>query len=223
MSYAYHQLSMEPGFPLEPVYRPDPRYSTYFTGNMNSNAHYDCPSPVDSHTSRRRRVVSAPVGGGYGLEQGQHWRKASHRRTASDPPVAKPNRFVRPDIIDRLDNSGFMHFHHEGPYDAVKPERNMNSESSPIAAVQNSNEKALEATAPEKIVDSINNHMPLDGTAFYPPGTTDRFGHTYDYEEGPNMMNDYGTNTGNFARCPGQVSQHLSCIVVWNSANVLFV
>lgn len=188
MSYAYlqQQPPMEPAFPLEPAYRPDPRFAEY-------------------STSRRRRVVSAPYGSCGQAQQTQGVRKAAHRRTASDPPVVKSQQFVRPDVIDRLDNSGFMHFHHEGPYDAVKPERNVDSESSPIAAVQDTNSKALEATAPEKIVDSINNHRPLDGTAFYPPGTTDAFGYTYDYEEGPNMMNDYGTNSGNFARCPGQV------------------
>lgn len=198
MSYTYleQQPFMEPGFPLEPAYRPDPRYTQYSTG-------------------RRRRVVSAPYGSCGMAQQTQGVRKAAHRRTASDPPVVKSQQFVRPDIIDRLDNSGFMHFHHEGPYDAVKPERNVDSESSPIAAVQDTNSKALEATAPEKIVDSINNHRPLDGTAFYPPGTTDAFGHTYDYEEGPNMMNDYGTNTGNFARCPGQVSRTLLPSVHW--------
>lgn len=215
MSFAYPsdlpylQPAMESGFPLEPVYTRDHRFSKHFTGNMNDNAYYECSSPVDSHMGRRRRVVSAPVGS-YNLEQSQYWRKASHRRTASDPPVTKNSNFVRPDVIDRLDNSGLLHFHHEGPYDAVKPERNLITESSPIAAVQSTNSKALEATAPEKIVDSINNHMPLDGTAFYPPGTTDDFGHTYDYEEGPNMMNDYGTNSGNFARCPGQVGRHPS-------------
>lgn len=113
---------------------------------------------------------------------------------------------MNPDIIDELDNAALYSYHHEGPYDAVYPERNRISKHSPVEAVRDSNEAALRATPRHKIADSLSSHRPLDGTAFYPPGVTDREGHTYDYEEGSNFMNEYG----NFMRLPGKVSPSLS-------------
>jgi hypothetical protein len=109
---------------------------------------------------------------------------------------------VQPDIIDRLDNIDGFHYHHEGPFDPVCRERNTSAKKSPIDALRTSNEEALRATPRDKILDSILGHRPLDGVAFYPPGTTDRFGQTYDYEEGYNMMTE---DRGNFKRWPGVV------------------
>ena len=109
---------------------------------------------------------------------------------------------VNPDVIDRLDSASFYQYHHEGPYDAVYAERNYHTKQSPVEAVKNSTAEALKATPKDKIRDCIDSHRPLDGVAFYPPGHTDMEGRTYEYEEGTNMMNDYG----NFMRCPGQVS-----------------
>jgi hypothetical protein len=108
---------------------------------------------------------------------------------------------VNPDIIDELDDVTSYSYHHEGPYDAVCPERNRVSHNSPLEAVRESNEEALRATPRDKIIDSLHSHRPLDGTAFFPPGTTDRDGQTYEYEEGSNMMNEYGL----FMRLPGHV------------------
>lgn len=107
---------------------------------------------------------------------------------------------VQPDIIDRLDNVSNFSYHHEGPYDATRPERNRFSQSSPLEAVKESNAEALRATPHHKIADALNSHRPLDGVAFYPPGTMDRNGQEYSYEEGSNMMNDF---SGNFMRLPG--------------------
>jgi hypothetical protein len=115
---------------------------------------------------------------------------------------SRDSQLVNPDIIDRLDSASFFQYHHEGPYDAVYPERNLDSKVSPIEAVKRTNEEALKATPSDKIKDCLNSHRPLDGVAYYPPGSTDREGQTYEYEEGINMMNDYG----NFTRCPGMVS-----------------
>ncbi|KAE8322800.1 hypothetical protein BDV39DRAFT_183385 [Aspergillus sergii] len=128
----------------------------------------------------------------------------NHARRHSRGPrrtmrYSRDSQLVNPDVIDRLDSASFFQYHHEGPYDAVYPERNFDSKLSPIEAVKRTNEEALKATPEDKIKDSINSHRPLDGVAFYPPGTTDREGQTYNYEEGTNMMNDYG----NFMRCPG--------------------
>ncbi|KAL1967197.1 hypothetical protein VTN77DRAFT_3488 [Rasamsonia byssochlamydoides] len=107
---------------------------------------------------------------------------------------------VNPDIIDQLDNVSAVQYHHEGPYDAVYPERNRCSLQSPIDALKESNEETLRATPMYKIMDSIRHGRPLDGVAFYPPGTTDPEGHTYQYTEGDNMMTEI---EGNFIRSPG--------------------
>ncbi|KAL1879547.1 hypothetical protein Plec18167_004004 [Paecilomyces lecythidis] len=106
---------------------------------------------------------------------------------------------VRPDVIDRLDDVADIQYHHEGPYDAVYPERNRYSKRSPVEAVRDSNAMALQATHPDMIKDSIQRHRPLDGVAFFPPGHSDRDGHVYEYEEGSNMV---GEEYGNFMRMP---------------------
>lgn len=96
-----------------------------------------------------------------------------------------------------------MYYHHEGPYDAVYPERNICRDSSPLEAVKDSNEEALRATPLHKIIDSVTHHRPLDGVAFYPPGMTDPEGQTYNYAESSNVMS---VTEGNFQRTPGMVS-----------------
>ena len=75
---------------------------------------------------------------------------------------------VIPDTIDELDDVTAYSYHHEGPYDAVCPERNRVSQHSPLEAVRESNEEALRATPRDKIVDCLNSHRPLDGTACLP-------------------------------------------------------
>lgn len=106
------------------------------------------------------------------------------------------SQIVSPDIIDRLDSAALFSYHHEGPYDAVYPERNRITRESPIEALRESNAEALRATPHHKIADSVNRQRPLDGVAYFPPGHTDPEGQTYDYEEGYNLMND----AGNFTR-----------------------
>ncbi|KAJ5802130.1 uncharacterized protein N7503_004580 [Penicillium pulvis] len=113
---------------------------------------------------------------------------------------SRNSTLVNPDIIDELDDITVYSYHHEGPYDAARPERNRVTQLSPLEAVKESNEEALRATPRDKIIDSIQGHRPLDGTAFFPPGTTDPNGQSYEYEEGSNMMNEYG----NFLRLPGK-------------------
>lgn len=124
---------------------------------------------------------------------------------------------VNPDIIDELDDITVYSYHHEGPYDAARPERNRVTQLSPLEAVKESNEEALRATPRDKIIDSIQCHRPLDGTAFFPPGTTDPNGQSYEYEEGSNMMNEYG----NFLRLPGKVSFFFSLSAKTQSLTVL--
>ncbi|PYH72271.1 uncharacterized protein BO88DRAFT_383001 [Aspergillus vadensis CBS 113365] len=131
---------------------------------------------------------------------------SSRRRRHGSPSNPQPARYsrnsmlVNPDVIDRLDSASLCQYHHEGPYDAVYAERNYHTKQSPVEAVKDSTAETLKATPKDKIRDCIDSHRPLDGVAYYPPGHTDMEGRTYEYEEGPNMMNDYG----NFMRCPGQ-------------------
>lgn len=134
------------------------------------------------------------------LKQEQYQKKKS-QRSHRHHQSSRKNR-VKPDIIDQLDDVSTLKYHHEGPYDAIYPERNRISHRSPLEAVKDSNEETLRATPHYKIMDSIQRHRPLDGVAFYPPGTTDEEGHTYDYTEGDNMMTEVH---GNFPRAPGTV------------------
>jgi len=78
--------------------------------------------------------------------------------------------------------------------------RNTSWQTSPVAALSETNAEALRATPAENIRDAVERHRPLDGTAIVPPGSQDRFGRTYDYEEGDNLMI---TNGGNYKRWPG--------------------
>ncbi|GFF38642.1 hypothetical protein IFM51744_03964 [Aspergillus udagawae] len=152
--------------------------SIYWSGELEHQ-------PVEP---RRRRNTYHPT---YAQQSTQGSRHRTRYRRGS--------LLVTPDVIDRLDNAGVFHYHHESPYDAVYAERNHDAKTSPIAALEGSTNEALKATPEDKLADCLNSHRPLDGVAFYPPGTTDREGRTYEYEEGTNMMNDYG----NFVRFPG--------------------
>lgn len=110
---------------------------------------------------------------------------------------------VRPDTIDSLDASGMGAYHHEGPYDATLFARNNSWKSSPVAAVVESNNEALKATPNEKVIDSVRGHRPLDGVAAFPPGTQDRNGHVYKYNEGDNMMIEENAGGGPYKRWSG--------------------
>ncbi|KAL4894955.1 hypothetical protein BDV59DRAFT_174191 [Aspergillus ambiguus] len=158
--------------------------SVYFTGYLE---HY----PVES---RRRKEYPT-----YYYPHYQHNPPRRHRTTRQPARYHRNSQLVNPDVIDRLDDAADFHYHHEGPYDAVYAEKNHISKLSPVEAVRESNAEALKATPSDKIRDCLDSHRPLDGVAYYPPGTTDREGQTYVYEEGPNMMNEFG----NFMRCPG--------------------
>lgn len=105
------------------------------------------------------------------------------------------------DLIDSFDNAAPSSYHHEGPYDAVSRARNRNPASSPLRALANqtagpSNSSRKENKSNE---DSLNSHRPLPSQPLYPPGTVDREGRVYDFEEGANHMFDT-------MRLPGYVS-----------------
>lgn len=206
------------------AYSPTPRRSSSSSNSnssySNSTSHFSSnnpyahikptspsPSPTPSSTSYRR-PVSLTLSESWNPDTFHQRERERKRSSTTSIPRRRSHRYprssqlVNPDIIDQLDDVTNYSYHHEGPYDAVCPERNRVSQRSPLEAVRESNEEALRATPRDKIIDCLNSHRPLDGVAFFPPGETDRYGQTYSYEEGSNMMNDYG----NFMRTPGQVS-----------------
>lgn len=197
------------------------RRSSYSTlGSNNPYARYMSPAP--SGYSHSKRSLSETFPSVPTVPMDSLWRSGSpeyqpvyprHQRESSAPRrrrsqqrYSRNSHLVNPDIIDELDDVTSYSYHHEGPYDAVCPERNRVSHHSPLEAVRESNEEALRATPRDKIVDCLHSHRPLDGTAYFPPGTTDRDGQTYEYEEGSNMMDEYGL----FMRLPGQVCRTFS-------------
>ncbi|KAJ5626129.1 hypothetical protein N7510_002438 [Penicillium lagena] len=187
--------------PHHPFNNPDRRLSYSSFGSNNPYARYMSPSPSRHRRFRSDSVPSILYSGTpehHPVDSRRHRDCSTPRRRAS-ARQPRYSRLVQPDIIDELDNVSLYSYHHEGPYDAVYPERNRDIAYSPLEAVKESNAEALKATPRDKVVDCINSHRPLDGTAFYPPGTTDRNGQTYEYEEGANMMNDLS----NFFRIPG--------------------
>ena len=80
-------------------------------------------------------------------------------------PHLKKKHLPGADLIDRLDVGPGESYHHEGPYDATLIARNTSWETSPLAAVRDSTEEALKATPRESVIDAVEGHRPLDGTA----------------------------------------------------------
>lgn len=119
---------------------------------------------------------------------------------ANRAPHLRKKHHVGSDAIDILDTIGGG-YHHQGPFDATLLARNTAHQSSPIAAVRDTNSEALKATPREMVNDSIRAHRPLDGVAMVPPGELDRNGQIYQYEE-TNLMVEDG---GDYKRWPGVV------------------
>lgn len=127
--------------------------------------------------------------------------KKAHRS-----PHLNKRHLPGPDTVDRLDPAiGGRSYHHEGPYDAALLARNTSYKSSPVAALEETNSEALKATPKENIQDSVERHKPLDGVAQIPAGMQDRFGRTYDYEEGADLMHEDGPDGPGYKRWAGKV------------------
>jgi hypothetical protein len=123
-------------------------------------------------------------------------------KIANRAPHLRKKHHVGADSIDRLDDLASP-YHHEGPYDATLLARNTSSTHSPVEAVRATNEEVLKATPRDMVKDSVEKHRPLDGVAIVPPGMVDRYGHSYNYQEGPNMMVDANPEGGAYKRWPG--------------------
>jgi len=77
---------------------------------------------------------------------------------------------------------------------------NTNKMYSPVEAVKDTNLEALKATPVEFLKDSLDKHVPLQGTAVVPPGMKDFGGRTMDYEEGADLMRERDAPGGAYKR-----------------------
>ncbi|KOS21576.1 hypothetical protein ESCO_005080 [Escovopsis weberi] len=123
-----------------------------------------------------------------------------------DIPRRRPRGLSDVDTIDSLDTVGGT-YHHSGPFDAASMSRNPHWESSPLAAVHDSNMEALRATPAEYIVDALEHGAPLQGTAIIPPGSRDWKGKKVAYAEGDDLMRDPDAPGGPYRRYD-EVSYH---------------
>jgi hypothetical protein len=116
------------------------------------------------------------------------------------------------DTIDVLDKSMIGGaYHHEGPYDATLLARNTNYKNSPVEAVRGTNAEAIRATPRENIKDSLDKHVPLQGTGVIPPGMAGLDGREMEYEEGADLMREPDAPGGAYKRWEGVVSSFMTC------------
>ncbi|KAF4459342.1 hypothetical protein FALBO_13911 [Fusarium albosuccineum] len=123
-------------------------------------------------------------------------------RAADRAPHLRRKQMPMTDTIDALDTIGGT-YHHGGPYDATLASRNRNKLYSPVAAVQNSNREAIRATPREYLEDSLQRHVPLQGTAIIPSGDQDFKGNTIEYAEGADLMREPDAVGGAYKRWEG--------------------
>jgi hypothetical protein len=125
-----------------------------------------------------------------------------HRVADRAPHIRSPRKIPETDLIDSLDTVGGT-YHHGGPYDATLASRNRNKKYSPLEAVHDSNMEAIKATPREYIQDSLEKHVPLQGTAVIPPGARDLSGKVMQYEEGADLNREPDAKGGPYKRWAG--------------------
>ena len=222
------------GYPSPPQ-STSPRKDRFSTSTHNRETFSDFDgsySPTPTHRSMDQASTQIPTstGGQHSTTTDGHRRRGSslsqrfpgdqtHRpldmirqdaKIANRHPHLRKKHIIGSDTIDRMDTVGG--FHHDGPYDATLLARNLSSVNSPVEAVSTTNEEALRATPQEMIKDSVEKHRPLDGVAMVPSGREDRYGNTYNYREGTDMMIENSPEGGAYKRWPGVVC-HPICIV----------
>ncbi|KAJ5613714.1 hypothetical protein N7528_007368 [Penicillium herquei] len=159
--------------------------------------------PSHSHANDHVPILSSSDCDKSSVKPAEKSKAKRSQRRATTQSAFPARRLHGADIIDGLDHTSPYIFHHEGPFDAASNARNRDLRYSPLEAVKRSNEEALRATPPHKVIDSLNSRRPLDGVAYYPPGSTDRIGQSYDYEEGANMIDEHGI----YGRYPGKFTE----------------
>jgi len=147
--------------------------------------------PVPDPTRRRSYSASSVP---RPLDQIKRENKSAHRSHH-----LKKSSIPKADVIDRLGNVwGDNAFHHEGPFDATLASRQVPGYS-PIEAVRESTMAALKATPKANIIDSLEHHYPLQGTAIVPPGTKINENEEMPWYE----QYDIETRDGDYKRWPG--------------------
>jgi len=122
-------------------------------------------------------------------------------KAANRAPHLRKKHIPGADTIDALDRSTFGGpYHHEGPYDATLLARNTDYQNSPVEAVRSTNAEAIRATPRENIKDSLDRHVPLQGTAVIPPGMAGLDGRPMQYEEGADLMREPDAPGGAYKR-----------------------
>ncbi|KAI1103578.1 hypothetical protein F4804DRAFT_309588 [Jackrogersella minutella] len=122
-------------------------------------------------------------------------------KAADRAPHLRKKNVARADIVDALDDTGIGGaYHHDGPYDATLASRNRDKRYAPVEAVKYGNAAALKATPREHVIDSLERHVPLQGTATIPPGHRDMSGRVMDYEEGADVMREDDAPGGPYKR-----------------------
>lgn len=155
------------------------------TGNTNpflSNQSESQPPPVPAHrtlehstTDSSKSALPERFPGDKSNQPLELLRHASVK--AQHAPHLRKGHMPGTDMIDRLDpTTSNIPYHHEGPFDAALLARNTDPKSSPVAALQTSNAETLRATPAEKVADSVNRHVPLDGVAAVGAGEVDGLG-----------------------------------------------
>ncbi|UNI23081.1 hypothetical protein JDV02_008920 [Purpureocillium takamizusanense] len=172
--------------------------NSHDNGNSNSNRN-TTTTTLQRHRSLRQRYP------GDMSHRPLDMLRADARAAERGPHQRHRKRISRDtDTIDALDNTvGGIPYHHGGPYDATLTSRNLDVRYSPVAAVRASNEAALRATPRENIMDSLERHVPLQGTASIPPGARDMSGRVMDYDEGADLMREPDADGGAYKRWPG--------------------
>lgn len=140
--------------------------------------------------------------------------KAEHK-AADRASHLKKRHIPNADLIDTLDHTGFSQYHHEGPYDATLLARNTSYLSSPVAAVNDTNNEAIKATPREYLKDSLEKHVPLQGTAIIPPGERTMDGREMRYEEGADLMREEDAPGGAYRRYDHIVRNVSSVLILY--------
>ncbi|CZR55293.1 uncharacterized protein PAC_05180 [Phialocephala subalpina] len=192
-----------------------PTRSTFSNNNPYASSHRAAAFSDYSNAGPRRKSPDESTGSTAGRRRGSSLGERypgdmSHRpldqlrkeaKAANRAPHLRKKHLPGADIIDSLDRSMLGGpYHHEGPYDATLLARNTSYESSPVEAVRGTNEEAIRATPREKIKDSLDRHVPLQGTAVIPPGMAGVDGKPMEYEEGADLMREPDAPGGAYKR-----------------------
>ncbi|KAI0178776.1 hypothetical protein GGR52DRAFT_569684 [Hypoxylon sp. FL1284] len=122
-------------------------------------------------------------------------------KAADRAPHLRKKNITPRDPIDVLDTTGIGGaYHHDGPFDATLASRNRDKRYAPVEAVKYGNSEALKATPREHVMDSLQRHVPLQGTATIPPGHSDMSGSIMQYEEGADLMREADAPGGAYKR-----------------------